>query len=191
MQDFFRNFAPIVIPCRGMFDFEKVGDKMLVIVDSMRELNFRQLMDVYEELNLHQGRILFPHESFAQWPLLAEQDFHQYLRECFFPTPGAVYAVWQVAGRYVSALRLEPYMDGLLIEALETLPACRGMGYAGELLMAVKARYEKIALYAHVDKKNIPSIHVHERCGFYRIMEHALFADGSVLPGSCTYCSKM
>lgn len=163
---------------------------MLIIVDTMKDLNFRQLMDVYEELNMEQGRLLFPRESPAQWPLLAEQDFYQYLRECFFPTPGAVYAIWLEGGRYVSALRLEPYMDGLLIEALETLPSCRGRGYAGQLLTAVKARYDAV-LYAHVDKKNIPSIRAHERCGFYRITEQARYADGSVLPGSCTYCSKI
>lgn len=163
---------------------------MLVIVSAMKQLNFRQLMDVYEELNLEQGRILFPREAPAQWPLLAEQDFHQYLNECFFRTTGAVYALWQEGGRYVSALRLEPYLDGLLIEALETLPAVRGMGYASKLLAAVTAHYGQTKLYAHVDKKNIPSIRVHERSGFYRILEHAVYADGSVLSGSCTYCSK-
>ena len=163
---------------------------MLIIADRLNQLNFRQLMDVYEELNLEQGRLLYPHESSAQWALLAEQDFYQYLNECFFQTPGAVYALWQENGKYVSALRLEPYLDGLLIEALETLPTVRGMGYAGMLLHAVKAHYGEIQLYAHVDKRNIPSIRVHERCGFHRILEHAVYADGSVLSGSCTYCGK-
>lgn len=164
---------------------------MLIIVNKMSQLNFRQLMDVYEEANLQQGRLLFPHESPARWSLLAEQDFHQYLRECFFGTPGAIYALWQESGRYVSALRLEPYFDGLLIEALETLPAERGKGYAGKLLTAVKGHYCEVRLYAHVDKKNLPSMRVHERCGFYRILEHAVYADGSVLSSSCTYCSQI
>lgn len=163
---------------------------MLIIVNGMKQLNFRQLMDVYEQSNLEQGRMLFPHAPASQWPLLAEQDFYQYLRECFFATSGAVYAIWQENGRYVSALRLEPYMDGLLIEALETLPSVRNMGYAGMLLTAVCDRMRETKLYAHVDKANISSIHVHERCGFHRILEHAVYADGSVLSGSCTYCSR-
>lgn len=163
---------------------------MLIIVDRLHQLNFRQLMDVYEESNMQQARILFPYESAGRGVILAEQDFYQYLCECFFGTPGAVYALWQESGRYVSALRLEPYLDGLLMEGLETLPEARGKGYAGKLLTAVCSHVGETKLYSHVDKKNVPSIHVHERCGFHRILEHAVYADGSVLSGSCTYCSR-
>ena len=137
---------------------------MLVIVSAMKQLNFRQLMDVYEELNLEQGRLLYPHESPAQWALLAEQDFHQYLNECFFRTPGAVYALWQENEKYVSALRLEPYLDGLLIEALETLPAVRGMGYAGMLLHAVMVHYGELKLYALYSACNT----VYDGCDSYQ-----------------------
>lgn len=162
---------------------------MLILIENMKDLNFRQLMDVYEEGNLENARTMFPYEPQAQWPLLAEQSFYQYLKECFFPTEGAVYAVWTVEGRYVSALRLEPYRDGLLIEALETAPKQRRRGYATALLRAVKEMAGERKLYSHVSKRNLPSLRTHGACGFHRILEYAVYADGSVLSNCCTFCS--
>lgn len=164
---------------------------MLTVIRNLRDLNFRQLMDVYEEGNLENAREMFPYVPETQWPLLAEQSFYQYLKECFFPTAGAAYAVWEVEGRYVSALRLEPYRDGLLIEALETAPALRKQGYASALLRAVKEMAGNQKLYSHVSKRNKASLRTHEACGFFRILEHAVYADGSVLSNCCTFCSRL
>ena len=78
---------------------------MLYIATSLQQLRFGQLMEVYLESNLEKAERI--------GLLQAEQDFYQYLDECFFPTPGAVYAVWVEGNEYISALRLEPYRDGL------------------------------------------------------------------------------
>lgn len=163
---------------------------MLFIAHSLGELNFRQLMDVYEEGNLENAAEFYPNAPKNQWPLLAEQAFHQYLKECFFPTHGARYCIWAAEDKYVSVLRLEPYQDGLLLEALETLPTERQKGYATALLKAVLAHCPNEKIYSHVGKKNLASIKTHEKCGFRRILEHAVYADGSVLQNSCTFCSK-
>ncbi len=163
---------------------------MLYIADRLGELNFRQLMDVYEEGNLENAAEFYPRAPQNQWLLLAEQAFHQYLKECFFPTQGARYCLWLIDGRYVSALRLESYRDGLLLEALETHPSERRKGYAGALIKAVLAQYPEEKIYSHVAKKNVASIKTHESCGFRRILEHAVYADGSVLQNCCTFCSK-
>lgn len=163
---------------------------MLFIAHSLGELNFRQLMDVYEEGNLENAAEFYPNAPKNQWPLLAEQAFHQYLKECFFPTHGARYCIWVVEDKYVSALRLEPYQDGLLLEALETLPTERQKGYATALVKAVLAHCPNEKIYSHVGKKNLASIKTHESCGFRRILEHAVYADGSVLQNCCTFCSK-
>lgn len=163
---------------------------MLHIADKLGELNFRQLMDVYEEGNLENAAEFYSREPQNQWLLLAEQAFHQYLRECFFLTEGARCCMWIVNGRYVSALRLEPYRDGLLLEALETLPTERRKGYAAALIKAVLAQHPGETIYSHVGKKNIASIKTHESCGFHRILEHAVYADGSVLQNCCTFCSR-
>ena len=108
---------------------------MLYIARRLKDLDFRQLMDIYEEGNLENAAELWPEEPQGQQLLLAEQSFHQYLRECFFSTEGALYCVWVENDRYVSALRLEPYRDGLLLEALETHPEMRQKGYAAKLML--------------------------------------------------------
>lgn len=90
-------------------------------------------------------------------------------------------------GEYISALRLEPYRDGLLLEALETKPVYRKMGYASTLMEAVKRVVSK-KIYSHVGKWNTASLAIHEKCGFQRILEYVTYADGSVSEKSCTMC---
>ena len=164
---------------------------MLKIAEKLNELDFGQLMAVYEEGNLENGAELWPELSQGQQILRAEQDFYQYLRECFFATEGAIYALWVIDGQYVSALRLEPYQDGLLLEALETAPEHRHKGYASKLIRAVLEWVGNQKVYSHVSKRNAASLRTHEKCGFHRIMEHAVYADGSVLTSSCTFCSQI
>jgi RimJ/RimL family protein N-acetyltransferase len=158
---------------------------MLCIVKSLRELPFGQLMEVYEESNLENGREFWPDLSSGEQILRAEQDFYQYLKEVFFPTDGAVYYLWEIDGRPVSALRLEPYRDGLLLEALETAPFHRRKGYASALIRAV-LQTTQLKIYSHVGKRNFASLNIHLSCGFQRIGEQALYADGSVNDRCCT-----
>lgn len=159
---------------------------MLVFAHKLSELRFSDLMEVYKEGNLENGLDLWPEEPEGQRLLLAEQGFLQYLRECFFTTPGAVYAVWTEAGRYVSALRLEPYRDGMLLEALETAPDSRGRGYASALIREMASHYPG-KIYSHIHKRNTPSIKVHTKYGFRKIADHAVYVDGSVTHNCCTY----
>lgn len=164
---------------------------MLKIAEKLNELDFGQLMAVYEEGNLENGAEFWPELPRGQQILRAEQDFYQYLRECFFTTEGAIYALWEIDGKYVSALRLEPYQDGLLLEALETAPEHRHKGYASKLIRAVLEQVTNQKVYSHVSKRNAASLRTHEKCGFNRILEHAVYADGSVLTSSCTFCSQI
>ena len=159
---------------------------MLHIVKSMAQLDFSRLMAVYEEGNRENAEELYPELPGGQALLQAEQDFYQYLRECFFATHGAYYAVWVENGDYRSALRIEPYKDGVLLAALETHPQYRRRGYAEKLIRDVLAMENKI--YSHVSKKNKASLAIHEKCGFTRISEQAAYIDGSVNAKSCTLC---
>lgn len=161
---------------------------MLIIAEHLRELSFSGLMEVYEEGNRENGAEQFPDEPEMRRLQLAEGDFYRYLREIFFPTDGAKYAIWEVEGAYVSALRLEPYRDGLLLEALETAPGRRRKGYALALVQAVQARLGQGKLYSHVRRDNIPSQKLHERCGFRIISHTAVYIDGSVNPHADTLC---
>ena len=158
---------------------------MLHLATKLRELNFSQLMGVYEEGNLENAELFFSDLPRGQQILQAEQSFYQYLRESFFFTDGAVYAVWIENGQYVSALRLEPYEDGLLLEALETAPDQRRKGYAEKLLRAVQEKFPQ-KIYSHVSKKNTASLHVHEKCGFQKILDYAKYIDGSVVRTAVT-----
>lgn len=161
---------------------------VLKMIRTMKELDFAALMEVYVEGNQENGAENYPDEPESRQMFLAEQDFYQYLRECFFRTEGAFYAVWLHGGKYVSALRMEPYRDGLLLAALETAPLYRRQGFAAELIRESLCAAGKYKIYSHVHKGNAASLRTHEKCGFRRILEHAVYADGSVLQSSCTLC---
>lgn len=159
---------------------------MLIIAKSMGELNFRMLMEVYEEGNRENGEDNWPELPEGQRLLLAEEAFYQYLREVFFSAADSEYCIWEEDGRYVSALRLEPYRDGFLLEALETAPQQRRKGYAEQLIREVTSRRSDCKIYSHVGKRNIPSLKIHEKCGFQQILEYAAYVDGSVNQRCCT-----
>ena len=159
---------------------------MLRMIRSMRELDFRALTDVYCD----NEEILGHHDQSPERRLDAEQDFYRYLKEVFFRTSEACYAVWERDGRYLAALRLEPYQDGLLIEGLETRPDMRNRGFAKKLLFSVRASAGETPLYSHVAKKNLASVRTHLSCGFDRLLEYAIYADGSVLQNCCTFCYR-
>lgn len=162
---------------------------MLVIAWTLRELSFRKLMDVYVEANRENGAWLAPQESEDRQLQIGEDDFYSYLHDVFFKRDGACYALWMVDEKYVSALRLEPYRDGLLLEALETAPDCRRKGYAKNLIQAVQgwfAQRGSIRLYSHVGKQNEASMRVHLQCGFRVIGDSAAYLDGSVNSRACT-----
>lgn len=159
---------------------------MLKVARKMNELSFSKLMEVYEEGNLENGQDFWPEESQWRQIALAEEAFYDYLQQVFFQTDGASYLIWEEDGRYLSALRLEPYRDGLLLEALETSPKYRKMGYGTYLVSAALEYAGEIKIYAHVGKKNAASLRTHQKCGFQRILEYAAYADGSVDDRCCT-----
>ena len=161
---------------------------MLLVCEKIKDLSFSQLMMVYEEGNRENAEAFWPDMEEGQRMIRAEQEFYQYLREVFFPTEHARYYIWEENGNYVSALRLEPYRDGMLLEALETHPGYRRMGYAARLIRAVQEVSSDAKIYSHVSKRNMASLKTHEKCGFRRIAENAVYADGSVTSRSCTLC---
>lgn len=160
-------------------------DSVLLVVNSMRELDVKKLMAVYVQSNRESGASRWRWESPERQQELAEQAFYDYLHDVFYPTPGARYAVWVEKDRYVSALRLEPYEDGFLMEGLESAPDCRGRGYASRLVSAVQERIAQ-PVYSHVDKRNVLSLAVHHACGFRLLRDSAVLIDGTVSSRACT-----
>lgn len=161
---------------------------MLKIYTGIDSLDFRQLMDVYEQWNDSNGAAQYPDLDGNLRIIYAEQDFYHYLRE-FFSYDDAVYCLWEAEGRYKSALRLERYCDGLLLEALETAPQERRSGYAKQLIYSVityarENGYKRI--YSHISKENQVSLSLHLNCGFSIIADDALFIDNTYHSDYCT-----
>lgn len=163
---------------------------MLIVAKSMKELSFGKLMEVYAEGNLENGRERWPEEPEGRQIALAEEDFFNYLQQIFFKTDNASYLIWEEGGRYISALRFEPYLDGLLLEALETRPEMRRRGYGVKLLEAALEFAGDSVVYSHIHKQNTASICAHEKCGFTKVGNRAVYIDGSVNKRCCTYCRK-
>lgn len=162
---------------------------MLKLCFKLRDIHFGKLMELYAEGNEENAMSFYPNDEKTVGIMKAEQDFYQYLRQIFFRSEGAFYAIWEENAEYVSALRLEPYRDALLLEALETHPAYRSRGYAKKLITSVLEHLEQKGcktVYSHVHKGNVPSIQTHLACNFHRISEQATCIDGSVTFDSCT-----
>lgn len=158
---------------------------MLYLAYKFHQLNFAKLMEVYAEGNKENGKLFFPELSENEQLLRAEQSFCRYLSEIFFRTDGALCAVWEEEGCYCSALRLEPYQDGLLLEALETAPAFRRRGCATALLRAVRQSFPG-KIYSHVHRQNTASLAIHRKCGFVQVLDYARYIDGSVARNAVT-----
>ena len=164
---------------------------MLLLCDKLSQIRFGQLMQVYAEGAAENGADSYPDLPSNEQILRAEQDFYAYLQTGFFTQPGDLYCIWQENGVYISALRLQKYQDGMLLEALETHPNFRRRGYACRLIQAVLEELLPEKLYSHIGHRNIASQATHLKCGFSRISNHARYADGSVNSHCGTYlCEK-
>jgi len=153
---------------------------------NLAQLDFERLMAVYREGNRENALTLYPQMPVDAANLRAQEDFLAYLREDFFRHKGACYCVWEERGQYVSALRLEPWQDGLLLEALETHPDHRRKGYAKQLILAVQRELTGKRIYSHVHKKNKASLATHKACGFTVFRDTVRLLDGTVSAGSYT-----
>lgn len=149
---------------------------MLLVADSVSKLNFSQLMQVYAQSNEVNAA------ERGSSVLDVEQDFYDYLCRPFFSQPNSFCAVWHEGGEYICALRLEPFKDGYLLSGLETRPEYRRKGYAGKLIeeaLKMDMFSTRTPVYSHIHKSNTPSQRVHCACGFVKILDRAVYIDGS------------
>lgn len=146
-------------------------------------------MNVYLEANLENGKEQYPFESANGQLRRTEEDFYQYLNAVFFRQEDSFYCIWEEKCSYLTALRLEPYRDGVLLCALETAPGARNQGYGTKLVRTVieyLSRYGSGVIYSHVSKKNPASLSLHKKCGFKSIKDYAVYSDGSILHSHIT-----
>ena len=162
---------------------------MLRWIEQIGQLCFSELMHVYEESNMAIGQERYHYLALSDQLREAEQDFYQYLCSVFFRQAGACYAVWVENNQYTSAVRVEPFADGLLLCGLETAPDLRRKGYGQALISALQVYLSDRftgKLYSHVSKRNFSSLALHEKCGFLVIKDYAVHVDGSVFHDSVT-----
>lgn len=152
---------------------------MLIIAKNLEELDFPALMEVYTESNEENGLEFWPDKTPEERMELAKGAFYDYLRDGFFGRSHGTYYIYEKDGGFLSALRLESFRDGLLLEALETRPDARRMGHAGKLIEAVLEQLPAgTKVYSHVSKTNIASIATHRACGFPAAHDYGLGVDG-------------
>lgn len=145
---------------------------MIITAYRAGELSLSQLCDVYYESSIVLSEISVPRKS------KAETEFFEDVYD-FLSISGSGYCVLESDGRYLCAMRFEPYRDGTLISCLETRQSQRRKGYANELLTAF-LREQKKPVYSHVAKSNLASRKLHRKCGFRDIADTAVLLDGTV-----------
>lgn len=164
---------------------------MMKIINQPNKLPYSALMEIYSESIEIAAAMDNPNLQGSAARIQAEQDFYSYLYHDFFSTAGAVCFLWETEGKFVAAMRLEPYDDGMLVTGLETHPNMRGRG-AAKCLLAAVIEYAMSCgvknIYSHVKKDNEISLAVHISCGFERIRDHAFCLDGSCNTEMYTLC---
>lgn len=161
---------------------------MLVIVDSMQKLNWDALSYIYAEGLRLRGEKAYPHLSENEQILRAQEDTYYYLRDEFYSNKNAYYAFWLAYDTWTCALRMRPYQDGMLLDALETAPAHRNQGFAKLLLQSVLNQLpQHTKVYSRIMRKNKASINVHLQCGFTKHKPYAVLLDGSFYLNADTY----
>lgn len=162
---------------------------MLKIIRSMHQIEFFQLTQVYEKSLWEDARSYPDNSSEFEVVRKAEDRFYDYLMGWLYESKENMLFVWEHDGRYVSAVRLEPYKDGYLISGLETKPSEYNKGFAKQLLREVVSHVRQqgnARIYSHVEKKNAASLAVHRCVGFTVIDDVAVYIDGTVTTNSFT-----
>ena len=143
---------------------------MILRIGEFDRLDRNRLMAVYAESNSENAEEFYPDEDRTLAVAKVEESFLGFLRDEFFAAPGSEYWILEEEGEWVSALRTSYLGDGLYyIEALETMPGYRRMGFAVKLLGGVIEELKKngpFRICDCVNKGNEPSIRTHRRCGF-------------------------
>ena len=163
---------------------------MLIRITDYASLDGRKLMDVYAESNAENAAFFCPDEADADKAVRNVEDgFLNFLKNEFLKKPGNVVWVLEEGGAWISALRTSRISDGLYyLEALETRPDSRRLGYGSALLSAVIDELKKTGAFrlcSCVGRKNTSSLRTHEKCGFTKVSEEGYdYLEGEPDPGS-------
>ena len=160
---------------------------MLLLLQHPGEIDIPQFMKTCREANIEKGKRDYPYFSAYDQLQIVEDHLTEYLIESM--REGTLRcAVWAPEGKYKAVLRLEKYRDGYLIAGLATAVNERHKGYASALLHSLLAALPHTVFYSHIEDGNFISVRLHEKCGFVKIRDTAVFIDGTVSAHAATYC---
>ena len=154
---------------------------MLLRFNSLNELDFQKLMEIYRESNTENVSYFYPDcTDIDAGRKQVEEKFYSYLKDDFFSIPGNRYYVYEKDGVWLSAIRLFPVPEKAgkyYAEALETRPERRREGNAGTLF---KLLFEELAdlgdfeISDSVSKTNTASLRTHLSSGFRIYQENSV-----------------
>ncbi len=154
---------------------------MLKLYYNLSDIGFYPFMQIYQQSIEISGKERYKSLPPSRQRMEAEQDFYRYLQD-FFLEESALYAIWSENGEAVAALRAERYLDGYLLEGLETAPEHRNKGYGKKLMQQFLTEFvseKKLPVYSHIKKDNAGSLHLHISCGFTIISHQSALIDGT------------
>lgn len=152
---------------------------MLLEFKTMTDEEIRRLVhDVYPEGCVINAKYHHPEQEDLSEAIEEEAGyFFRFLKEKFLPQERNTYYVLEVEGEWVSALRLTKVDDFYYLEALETSPKQRKMGYGARVLsetIDLLKRRGSLTIRDNVKKDNLASLATHRRCGFRIEREEAV-----------------
>lgn len=134
----------------------------LIITNKAENLDLDKLMEVYKESN-YENMISLSYDYLDD----LESAYKEYLKKDFLENKDNYLAILADGQSYLSALRLHREDGGYLIEAIETKPEFRNLGYGLSLLFLVRKRIsEAFYLRSEVSENNIKSLNLHKKLGF-------------------------
>lgn len=142
---------------------------MLITILRPEELDGDRLMEIYRESNKENAEYFYPDMDKTEATRRVAREFVEFVKRDFLNGTNR-YLVWEQDGVWVSTLRLYLVREGFYyIEALETHPDFRRMGYGARVLSETLKTLEKngpFEVHDCVSKKNAASIATHLKCGF-------------------------
>lgn len=144
---------------------------MLLVANIFEKIDIDKLMSVYKEASTENADYFYPEISDRKEALKkAEGDYISFLKNKFFTKAGNIYFILEEDNEYRSSLRISTIDKRLFyLEALETNPDHRKMGYAVKLLNLTTEylkRYGSFTIKDSVKKTNEASIKTHKKAGF-------------------------
>ena len=162
----------------------KTDIETLLLLKEAGKIEEKEFLGIFRESSEENAPAWYPELSGEAALQKYEDGFFTYMRGPFF-AEGGILAILRDEEHYRSSLRLYPYgaENCFLVEAFETRPDSRKLGFGKRLYEAVIAQLEKeygqIELLADVYKTNTASIAAHLSSGFVREKEYWEEGDGT------------